>query len=122
MSIRIDGRCYYTPCDECRTECCYSCILNKYKQDLNKEIDRRRFAESRIENELIPRIKEEERGYDRWVLTDRSAEWCDTFDFHVNELVDMFEEDFDWYQFDFDGDDITSKVAKLIYTTIKEKL
>lgn len=121
MSVRIDGRCYYTPCDECRTEYCYSCLLNKYKSDLNKEIDRRMSAESRIQNELIPRIKEEERAYDRWVLTDRSVEWCDTFDFRVNELVEMFEEDFDWSQFDFDGDDMTSRVAKLIYSTIKEE-
>jgi len=33
----------------------------------------------------------------------------------------MFEEDFDWSQFDFDGDDITSKVAKLIYETVKDE-
>lgn len=119
MSVRIDGRYYYTPCDECTTENCYSCILNKYKSDLNKEIDRRMSAEYRIENELIPRIKEEEKGYDRWVLTDRSLEWCDAFYFRVNELVEMFEEDFDWSQFDFDGDDIASKVAKLILENTK---
>ena len=115
----IDGRYYYSPCNDCKTENCYSCLLSKYKQDLNKEIDRRMSAEARIENELIPRIKEEERGYDRWVLTDRSLEWCDTFDFRVNELVEMFEEDFDFSQFDFDGDDIVSKVAKLIYESIQ---
>ena len=119
MSVYIDGRYYYSPCDDCKDGYCCSCILSKYKTDLNKEIDRRMSAESRIENELIPRIKEEERGYDRWVLTDRSAEWCDSFDCKVNELVEMFEEDFDWSQFDFDGCDIVSRVAKLIYETIK---
>jgi hypothetical protein len=120
MSVRIDGRYYYSPCDDCRTEYCYSCLLSKYKQDLNNEIDRRMYAEARIENELIPRIKDEERSYDRWVLTDRSLEWCDTFDFRVNELVEMFEEDFDWSLFDFDGDDITSQVAKLVGKHLKK--
>ena len=120
MSVRVDGRYYYTPCDDCKTEWCYSCLLSKYKQDLNKEIDRRMYAESRIERELEPRIKAESSAYDRWVLTDRSLEWCDSFDFRVNELIEMFEEDFDWSQFDFDGDDIVSKVAKLIFENIKE--
>ena len=121
MSVYIDGRPYYTPCDECSTEWCYSCLLNKYKSDLNKEIDRRMSAESRIERELEPRIKAEHSAYDRWVLTDRSAEWCDEFDCKVNELKEMFEQDFDWSQFDFDGCDIVSRVAKLIYENIKEE-
>lgn len=119
MSVYIDGRYYYTPCDECKTEWCYSCILSKYKEDLRKESDRRASAESLIERELMPRIEAEHRAYDRYVLTDRSLEWCDTFDCRVNELVEMFEEDFDWSQFDFDGDDVTAKVAKLIYETVK---
>ena len=49
------------------------------------------------------------------MTTDRSAEWCDAFDCRVNELIDMFDDDFDFSVFDFDGDDIVSKVAKLIY-------
>ncbi len=121
MSVRIDGRYYYTPCDECKIEWCYSCILSKYKEDLRKEQERRTFAESRIERELEPRIQAECRAYDRYVLTDRSLEWCDTFDYKVNELMEMFEEDFDWSQFDFDGDDIVSKTAKLIYENVKDK-
>lgn len=122
MSVRIDGRYYYSPCDECRTEWCFSCTLSKYKEDLRKEQERRSFAESRIERELEPRLKAEYSAYDRYVLTDRSLEWCDTFDCRVNELVEMFEADFDWSQFDFDGDDITSRVAKLIYETVKGDL
>ena len=119
MGVYIDGRYYYSPCSECEDQCCYSCVIHKYQEDLNAERDRRASAEWRIERELEPRIKEEERGYDRWVTTDRSLEWCDTFDFRVNELVEMFEEDFDFSQFDFDGDDIVSKVAKQIYENIQ---
>jgi hypothetical protein len=121
MSVYIDGRYYYSPCEECKADRCYSCTLSKYKEDLEKERDRRTSAEFRIESELEPRIKQEERAYDRWVSTDRSFEWCDTFDFYVNTLVEMFEEDFDFSQFDFDGDDITDKVAKLIYENVKDK-
>lgn len=119
MSVYIDGRYYYSPCEKCKENSCYSCILSKYKEDLQKERDGRTSAEFRIENELEPRIKQEERAYDRWVSTDRAYEWCDAFDYQVNVLVEMFEEDFDWSQFDFDGDDIMSRVAKLIYETIK---
>ena len=118
MSVYIDGRYYYSPCEKCRENNCYSCTLSKYKEDLRKEKERRTSAEFRIENELEPRLKQEGAAYDRWVATDRAYEWCDIFDFHVNELVEMFEEDFDWSQFDFDGDDITDKVAKLIYETV----
>jgi len=119
MSVYIDGRYYYSPCEECIADRCYSCTLSKYKEDLQKERERRTSAEFRIENELEPRLKQEGAAYDRWVTTDRAYEWCDTFDFYVNELVEMFEEDFDFSQFDFDGDDITDRVAKLIYETVK---
>ena len=120
MSVYIDGRYYYSPCETCKADNCYSCTLVKYQEELQLERDKRTSAERRIEQELEPRIKAEERAYDRWVLTDRAAEWCDTFDYRVNELVEMFEEDFDWSQFDFDGDDIMSKVAKLIYENVKD--
>ena len=116
--VTVDGYSYYSPCQECKDEYCSSCLMQKYKKDLQNERDKRCSAEFRIENELEPRIKAEERAYDRYVTTDRSAEWCDAFDFHVNELVDMFDEDFDFSVFDFDGDDVVSKVAKLIYESV----
>ena len=57
-------------------------------------------------------LTEEERER---VCEGRSAEWCDVFDCRVNELIDMFDDDFDFSVFDFSGDDITSKIATLIY-------
>ena len=118
--VTIDGCDYYSPCDECKDKYCFSCVIHKYQEDLNSERDKRSSAEFRIENELEPRIKAEKRAYDRYVTTDRCAEWCDCFDFRVNELIDMFDEDFDFSVFDFDGDDIVSKVAKLIYESAKK--
>ena len=118
--ITIDGRDYWSPCSKCKDGYCSSCLLRKYREDYEKEKDKRSSAEFRIENELVPRIKAEERAYDNYVSTDRSFEWFDTFDYYVNELIDMFDEDFDFDAFDFDGDDIVSRVGKLIYeTTIK---
>ena len=113
--VSIDGRDYWSPCSQCKDGYCYSCLLKKYKEDFEGEKDKRISAEFRIENELKPRIKAEERAYDFYVTTDRSAEWCDAFDCRVNELIDMFDDDFDFSEFDFSGDDIVSKVANLIY-------
>lgn len=113
--VTLDGNSYWSPCGECGDDCCSFCLLNKYREELEKEKDARVFAEFRIENELEPRIKAEERAYDRYVTTDRGAEWCDAFDYRVNELVNMFEDDLDFSTFDFSGEDIISKVANLIY-------
>lgn len=114
MSVYIDGRYYYSPCEECKADNCYSCTLIKYQEELLLEKEKRISTEFRIENELEPRLKQEGAAYDRWVSTDRAYEWCEAFDYQVGVLVDMFEEDFDWSQFDFDGDDITDKIAKLV--------
>lgn len=113
--VTVDGKSYWVPCTDCKDNYCSSCLFRKYEEDLVIEQDKRIAAEFRIENELEPRIKQERRSYDYYVTTDRSAEWCDAFDYRVNELVDMFDDDFDFSVFDFDGDDIVSKVAKLIY-------
>lgn len=119
--ITIDGNSYWSPCGDCKDNCCYSCVIRKYQNDLVGERRKRESAEFRIEQELEPRIKEEKRGYDLYVTTDRSVEWCNSFDCRVNELVDMFDENFDFSTFDFDGDDIVSKVGKLIYEYSKGK-
>lgn len=113
--IMIDGRDYWSPCSKCKDGYCSSCVLRKYKEDFEKEKDKRISAEFRIENELEPRIKSEQRSYDFYITTDRSAEWCDAFDCRVNELIDMFDNNFDFSTFDFSGDDIVNKIASIIY-------
>lgn len=113
--VTLGGNSYWSPCGECRDGYCSSCLLSKYREDLEREKETRVSAELRIENELEPRIKAEEQSYDRYVTTDRGAEWCDAFDYRANELVNMFEDDLDFSTFDFSGEDIISKVGKLIY-------
>lgn len=119
--INIEGKDYYSPCAKCTDSYCSSCILQKYRNDFNAEREKRESAEFRIENELTPRIEAERRSYDFYVTTDRSAEWCDCFDFRVNELVEMFDEDFDFASFDFDGEDVVSKIGKTIYEHLKKE-
>ena len=46
---------------------------------------------------------------------DRACEYCEIFDIKVNELINVFDETFDFSEFDFNGDDIISKIGKLIY-------
>jgi len=115
MRVEVEGRYYYSPCSNCKERECYSCLLRKYQEDAEKAREGLRSAEFRIEQELEPRIKAEKQSYDRFVTTDPRIEWEDCFGFKVDELVDMFDEEF-IEQFDFDGDDIASKIAKLIMT------
>lgn len=66
------------------------------------------FCEYRyLRNEKIPELEEK-----------LSRAKCESFDIKANELINMFDEDFNFSEFDFDGDDIISKIGKLIY---KEK-
>ena len=92
MSVYIDGRYYYSPCEKCKENSCYSCTVTKYKEDLQAERDRRSSAEWRIEKELEPRIKAEERAYDLWLAEDTGAEACESFSQLVGEMIDFVED------------------------------
>ena len=92
MSVYIDGRYYYSPCEKCKENSCYSCTLTKYKEELEAERDRRSSAEWRIEQELKPRIQAEKDSYDRWVSQDTGAEACDCFSSLLDELIDFVED------------------------------
>lgn len=97
--ITIDGRSYFSPCYDCKDGYCSSCVIHKYQEDLNSERDKRTSAEWRIERELEPRIKAEERAYDLWLAEDTGAMECECFCDKLDELVHMVEEDelyFDW--------------------------
>ena len=121
MSVYIDGRYYYSPCEKCKENSCYSCTLRKYQEDLQSERDRRTSAEWRIERELEPRIKAEEQAYDRWVSTDTGAEVCDAFCYQVDELVSMVEDDEVCFEWDNKNGDLYEKVLYLINEHIREK-
>lgn len=120
--VTIDGRDYYSPCSDCKDGYCSSCVIQKYQEDLRSETDRRISAEWRIERELEPRIKAEERAYDLWLAEDTGARECECFCDKIDELVDMVEDTnevyFDW---DYKDGDLYEKVLYLIKEHLKEK-
>lgn len=120
--VTIDGRDYYSPCSECKDGCCSSCVIQKYQEDLQSETDRRTSAEWRIERELEPRIKAEERAYDLWLAEDTGARECECFCYKLDELVDLVKDTneiiFDW---DYKDGDLYDKVLYLIKEHLKEE-
>lgn len=119
MSVYIDGRYYYSPCEKCKENSCYSCTLTKYKEDLESERDKRIHAEWRIKNELDPRIKAERDSYDRWVSQDTGAEACDSFSSLIDEMID-FVEDPDIKKY-MDWEDANGDLEEMILYLIRNK-
>ena len=68
----------------------------------------------RIKNELEPRIKAEERAYDAYVLTDHAAEAADSFCGKVDELVEMVQDNDNYFVWDDSDGDLYEKVLSLI--------
>lgn len=120
--ITIDGRSYYSPCSECKDGYCSSCVIHKYQEDLSFERDKRTSAEWRIERELEPRIKAEERAYDLWLAEDVGVRECEGFCDTLDELVDMVQDSHEaYFEWDAENGDLYEKVLYLIKEYIKEK-
>lgn len=108
----------YSPCSECRMRGikCHRCKVTKCDDletklaNVNNELSS---ANVRIANELEPRLKVERSSYDAYVTCDRAADWDDAFEYHINMLVKMFDEDF-VKEFDFTQDTLSDKIARLI--------
>ena len=115
MSVYIDGRYYYSPCEKCRENSCYSCTLRKYQEDLQSERDRRTSAEWRIDRELEPRIKAEEQAYDRWVSTDTGAEACECFSSLIDEMINFVEDKDKYMEWDSRSGDLEEMILYLIH-------
>lgn len=120
----IDGRSYYNPCCQCKEESCYSCVLSKYKEDLQAERDKRTHAEFRIENELEPRIKAEGQAYDRWVSTDTDAEACECFSDLINGLIDFVEnpDNSKYMEWEDAGGGLEQKILYLIKNRVNDDI
>ena len=114
MSVYIDGKYYYSPCEKCRENSFYSCTLRKYQEDLEKERDKRTSAEWRIERELEPRIKAEEHAYDRWVSTDTGAEACECFSSLIDELIEFVEDNEKYMEWDRGSGNLEEMILHLI--------
>lgn len=112
--IEIDGQNYYSPCSNCKDKWCYSCVINKYKEDYLSEKDRRSSAEWQIEKELEPRIKAEKDSYDRWVSTDTGAEACECFLSLLDKLIDFVEDNDKYMEWDSCSGDLEEMILYLI--------
>lgn len=119
--VTIDGRNYYSPCSECKDKSCYSCVIQKYQEDLKSEKDKRISSEWHIEHELEPRIKAEKTSYDFWLKEDTGARECEEFCNKLDELVDIVEDNEECFEWDDMDGDLYEKVLDLIKEYIKER-
>lgn len=95
--------------------------IRELKEENAKLSEKLRLAEQykehlsfRIKNELEPRIKAEERAYDAYVLTDHAAEAADSFCDKVDELVEMVQDNDNYFVWDDSDGDLYEKVLSLI--------
>lgn len=93
--------------------------LNK---ELKKEQDVRRSYEFRIETELEPRIRREKASYDAWVTTDKAAEASEHFGDKVDDLIEMVEENPDYFIWESSSGDIYEMILCLIRFHILDDL
>ena len=122
MSVYIDGKYFYSPCEKCKDKVCYSCTLTKYKEELKSETDKRMSADFRIRTELEPRIKAERDSYDRWVSTDTGAEACDCFSSLLDELIEFVEENEKYMEWEDANGDLEQKILYLIKNRVDDGL
>ena len=69
------------------------------KEEYNKLQEKDRHNEFIIETELEPRVKTEKKSYDLWVLNDTGAEQCESFEYFLEEIITLIEDNplhFDW--------------------------
>ena len=95
--------------------------IRELKEENAKLSDKLRLAEQdkehlsfRIKNELEPRIKAEERAYDAYVLTDHAAEAADSFCGKVDELIEMVQDNDNYFVWDDSDGDLYEKILSLI--------
>ena len=119
--ITIDGRDYYSPCSKCKDRSCYSCVIQKYQEDLKSEREGRASAEWRIEHELNPRIKAEKTSYDFWLKEDTGRREYEDFCDQLDELVNMVEDNEVYFEWDNKDGDLYEKVLDLIKEYLKEE-
>ena len=119
--VTIDGRSYYSLCSKCKDKSCYSCVIQKYQEDLKSEKDKRISSEWRIEHELEPRIKAERSCYDFWVKEDTRIREYKDFCNQLDEMVSMVEDNEIYFEWDDKDGDLYEKVLDLIKEYIKER-
>ena len=119
--VTIDGRSYYSLCSKCKDKSCYSCVIQKYQEDLKSEKDKRISSEWCIEHELEPRIKAEK--IILWFLVKEDTGIREYKDFcnQLDEMVSMVEDNEIYFEWDDKDGDLYEKVLDLIKEYIKER-
>ena len=118
--VTIDGRSYYSLCSKCKDKSCYSCVIQKYQEDLKLEKDKRISSEWRIEHKLEPRIKAEKSSYDFWLKEDTGIREYKDFCNQLDEMVSMVEDNEVYFEWDNKDGDLYEKVLDLIKEYLKE--
>ena len=118
--VTIDGRSYYSLCSKCKDKSCYSCVIQKYQEDLKLETDKRISSEWRIEHKLEPRIKAEKSSYDFWLKEDTGIREYKDFCNQLDEMVSMVEDNEVYFEWDNKDGDLYEKVLDLIKEYLKE--
>ena len=114
MSVYIDERYYYSPCEKCKEKMCFSCTLTKYKDELKTETDKRMSADFRIRTELEPRIQAEKNSYDRYVLTDTGEEACESYFSLLEDLIEFVKDNEKYMDWEDANGDLGEKILFLI--------
>lgn len=96
--------------------------IQELNKELQKEQDIKRSYEFRIETELEPRIRREKAAYDAWITTDRAAEASECFGDKVDELIEMVEDNPDYFVWESSEGDIYEMILCLIRFHILDDL
>lgn len=96
--------------------------IQELSNKLQTERELRQSCEFRIETELEPRVRREKASYDAWVTTDRAAEVSECFVDEVDELIEMVEENPDYFIWESSDGDIYEMILCLIRFYILDDL
>lgn len=95
--------------------------IQELQEDNRKLSDNNQSLSFRIERELEPRIKAEERSYDNYVLTDHAAEASECFADKVDELIDMVKETPDYFVWEDEDGDYVCKILCIIKQELESR-
>lgn len=93
-------------------------LLQLNNEDLKKQVEKREEKidelNSRIRNELEPRIQAEQRSYDAWATTDPSAEGCEHWLALLDEMVAMVDDNPSWFDWETQTGNLDERILWLI--------
>ena len=95
--------------------------IKNLEEKLFEEREKKEEYAFRIEKELEPRLQQEAHSYDCWALTDHSAEACESFEYKVDELVEMVKDEPQYFLFE-SRDQEFGLSGQILYLIKKEEI